>query len=65
MSFSKYEKRGAYHWEQIGKHPIKANAFVKARYHMCIDLLKRHKPPQINTSVLDLGCGDGALTWML
>ena len=58
-------KRGAYHWEQIGKHPLKANAFVKARYQLCIDLLKRHQPPHNNQSVLDLGCGDGALTWML
>ena len=44
---------------------MKANAFVKARYKLCIDLLKRHQPPHNNQSVLDLGCGDGALTWML
>ena len=65
MGFSKYQKRGAYHWEQIGHHPIKANAFVKARYETCISLLKKHKITDKHSTCLDIGCGDGALTYLL
>jgi len=61
--FSKYQKRGAYHWNQIGNHPIKSNAFVKARYNKCVDLLKGHV--ETTSKILDLGCGDGVLSYLL
>jgi ubiquinone biosynthesis O-methyltransferase len=61
--FSKYQKRGAYHWGQIGNHPMKSNAFVKARYGKCVNLLRGSI--KNSSKVLDLGCGDGALTYLL
>lgn len=45
-------------------HPIRSNAFVKARYLKCIQLMKE----VINLKgkkVLDLGCGDGVLSYLL
>jgi 2-polyprenyl-3-methyl-5-hydroxy-6-metoxy-1,4-benzoquinol methylase len=60
--FTKYRTRGAYHFEQIGLNIFKANSFVKQRYINCIKLLKKNKN---NGKILDLGCGDGALTYML
>lgn len=63
MPFSKYLKRGAYHWRQIGFHPVKSNAFVKARYGICVTKALHHFAD--SNYVLDLGCGDGVLTWLL
>jgi len=66
IEFMKYKLRGAYHWEQISRHPYKANAFVKARYEKCIELIKKQYPNGIdNKSGLDLGCGDGVLSFLL
>ena len=60
--FKKYQSRSAgYHWDQISKHPIKRNAFVLARYKNVISLLGKTK----NEAVLDLGCGDGVLSYLL
>lgn len=63
MYFSKYEKRGAYHWPMISNKPTVMNAYVKARYNMCIQLIERSSLNVKN--VLDLGCGDGALSYLL
>lgn len=66
VEFEKYSTRGAYHWEQISKHPMKSNAFVKGRYEFCLDLLKDASSKSIKgESILDIGCGDGALTYLI
>lgn len=65
MEFGKYQKKGAYHWIDIGPHPIKSNPCVKARYRKCIDLLRGRLSPNKTFRILDLGCGDGALTYLL
>lgn len=65
MEFEKYSKKGAYHWIDIGRSPRMSNAFVRARYQICINLLRSHLKPNKKIKVLDLGCGDGALTYLL
>jgi len=62
--FRKYELKGAYHWIDIGRNPMKANSFVRARYNKCVELLTRHCGKQ-RGRVLDLGCGDAALSYIL
>lgn len=66
IEFTKYKTRGAgYHWEQNSSHPRKMNAFVKARYQKCIQLLKDRIGSFKGKRVVDLGCGDGVLTYEL
>ncbi|MEM4326169.1 MAG: class I SAM-dependent methyltransferase [Candidatus Pacearchaeota archaeon] len=64
IEFKKYEERGAYHWDQISKNPFKSNAFVKGRYLKCIELLENVCRLK-NKKILDYGCGDGALAYLL
>lgn len=72
IQFKKYTKRGAdYHYLQINKAKIKQfNAFTEARYMKHIDLILKHlnnvgfgKKSLIN--VVDIGCGDGVLLYLL
>ncbi|MCO4782083.1 MAG: class I SAM-dependent methyltransferase [Candidatus Cloacimonetes bacterium] len=66
IDFNKYKTRGAgYHWDQISSHPIKMNAFVKARYKKCIKLLLSELHDVSGKKILDFGCGDGVLTYEL
>lgn len=56
-TFDKYQKRGAYHWEQVNpKNIFRYNAFVKARYDQVVSLI-----PKKSKRILDVGCGDGVL----
>lgn len=65
IEFEKYRTRGAYHWQQISLHPTRSNAFVKARYVHCLALLSGAVGGLQGKRVLDVGCGDGVLTWRL
>jgi len=66
ITFGKYKTRGAgYHWVQNSMHPTKMNAFVKARYQKCIALLENKMVFFTDKKILDLGCGDGVLTFEL
>jgi len=65
IEFIKYKNRGAYHWDQVSSDPLKGNAFVKARYQKCIQLLENEINDLRQKKVLDYGCGDGVLTYML
>jgi ubiquinone/menaquinone biosynthesis C-methylase UbiE len=58
--FGKYERFGAYHWREIGLLPTRHNAILTARYGVLLDALDL--PAQ---RVLDIGCGDGTLTFQL
>jgi ubiquinone biosynthesis O-methyltransferase len=64
IEFKKYKTRGAYHWEQISLHPTKRNAFVLGRYRNVISLLKKLGSLKAK-KILDVGCGDGVLSYML
>lgn len=66
IEFLKYKTRGAYHWEQISKHPIKRNAFVLGRYMNAIALLKKGLGSGLaGKRILDVGCGDGVLSYLI
>ena len=62
--FHKYKKRGAYHWEQIGFNIFKRNTFVLGRYHNMISLAKNEINDLKDKQVLDVGCGDGVLSYL-
>lgn len=64
IEFLKYKMKGAYHWDQISVNPMKRNPFVLARYENVIALLKRSCDLK-QSKVLDVGCGDGVLTYLL
>jgi 2-polyprenyl-3-methyl-5-hydroxy-6-metoxy-1,4-benzoquinol methylase len=65
IDFEKYRTRGAYHWQQVSLHPSRSNAIAKARYRKCVELLHGSMGRMVGSVVLDMGCGDGVLAWML
>lgn len=58
--FGKYERFGAYHWREIQPLPTRHNAVLTARYRVLLDTMDSHAQ-----RVLDIGCGDGTLTFRL
>ncbi len=66
IEFTKYKTCGAgYHWDEISSHPRKMNAFLKARYQKCMQLLIDRIGSLERKRVVDLGCGDGVLMYEL
>jgi len=72
IRFKKYEMRGAdYHWRQISKRNILGyNAFVHARYMIVVDQVNKifhkcRKNTEGSIRILDMGCGDGVLLYLL
>jgi len=62
IKFDKYKKRGSMHWrEMTSRDPRVFNAFQQARYEWVIKIAGDFK----NKKVLDLGCGDGCLVYLL
>ena len=62
--FNKYQEHGAYHWEDIKKNTIK-NLISRS-----VPTLTRYKKilnavPKRALRIVDIGCGDGALTYLL
>jgi len=70
IQFEKYKKRGAnYHYRQIDKWNFhEFNSFVQARYEKHIQLISKYfnsnntKEP---LKILDVGCGEGVLLYLL
>lgn len=72
IEFKKYKTRGAdYHWRQVSKkNLLKYNAFVHARYMIIVDHVKtiidkHYKNTEEKLKILDMGCGDGVLLYLL
>jgi len=69
--FNKYEIRGEdYHYKQINKNnPFTFNAYVYARYIRQVFLLKKNLKNKDcenqSLNLLDMGCGDGVLTFLI
>jgi ubiquinone/menaquinone biosynthesis C-methylase UbiE len=62
MSFTKYEQRGAYHWVELAhRFPHRYSSRLHAQYGWFVDQAKRLQP----TLVVDVGCGDAALTHLV
>lgn len=60
--FDKYTKRGSVHWKEIMSKDIRVfNSYHKARYGWILKTAGDIK----GKKVLDLGCGDGVLTYFL
>ncbi len=61
IEFSRYESRGAYHWEQISCSIRRHNAFVNARYEAVLSALGEVG----GQLLLDIGGGDGVLSYLI
>jgi 2-polyprenyl-3-methyl-5-hydroxy-6-metoxy-1,4-benzoquinol methylase len=67
IKFSKYQTRGSdYHYRQISKTSFKLyNAYNAARYQIVIQHVLANINPNNPLTILDLGCGDGVLLFLL
>jgi 2-polyprenyl-3-methyl-5-hydroxy-6-metoxy-1,4-benzoquinol methylase len=62
VSFTKYETRGAYHWAELAHRlPHSYSARLHAQYGWFVDEARKRRPEL----VVDVGCGDAALTHLL
>ena len=62
MSFTKYEERGAYHWQELANRtPRTYSARLNALYAWFCGQAARLDPEL----VVDVGCGDAALTHLI
>ncbi len=62
ITFKKYQTRNpSYHWQQIKSNLFKFNAYVDARYQQVLN----HIPQATNLKILDIGCGDGVLLYLI
>jgi len=63
IKFQKYDtKRPGYHWKLISKSIWRRNIFVMGRYEVILNLIGKEIR---NKMVLDVGCGDGVLSYLL
>lgn len=58
VEFDKYDKFGAYHWENISNDLKKHQLHENQQYRLIVDLTAKGK-------ILDVGCGDGVLSHLL
>lgn len=61
-TFNKYKTRGSMHWQEMrSRDPRRFNAYQQGRYGW---IIKRAGDLQ-GKSILDLGCGDGSLSYLM
>jgi 2-polyprenyl-3-methyl-5-hydroxy-6-metoxy-1,4-benzoquinol methylase len=71
IKFNKYEKLGRdYHYKEVSKrYPTRYNPFVSARYINNVTIIKKalsqKTTPSKTLKIVDIGCGDGLLLYML
>lgn len=53
--FAKYRQRGAYHWRELSCHPLHGWPYTRSRVEWVVRQCAE------STTVLEIGCGDGAL----
>lgn len=62
----RYKELGAYHWNLNSSHLLRGNAFVRARYENILKLVEMFSEEDLaGKRVLDHGCGDGVLSYLL
>lgn len=64
IEFDKYNRKGAYHWDEYFGGLRRMNAYTRARYDIVCECA-REAGAASHTRLLDLGCGDGALAGVL
>ena len=62
--FDKYDRKGAYHWDDYYGGLLRMNAYTRARYDIVCECVHDAALPR-EGRILDMGCGDGALTGVL
>jgi 2-polyprenyl-3-methyl-5-hydroxy-6-metoxy-1,4-benzoquinol methylase len=62
MAFTKYEQRGAYHWSELA---ARGPATYSARLHALYGWFRAEAGRRDPDLVIDVGCGDAALTHIL
>lgn len=62
--FNKYERKGAYHWDDYFGGLRRMNAYTRARYDLVLECARAAKLPA-DARILEVGCGDGALSGVL
>jgi len=60
VHFTKYRKYGPYHWSAFSLDFRHRDLFTLARYRLILDCAQIQGP----CSIVDMGCGDGALTFL-
>lgn len=61
MAFNKYKMYGPYHWAVFAHDPRHHDLFTYTRYHAVLD----NAAIKDGMNILDMGCGDGALTFLV
>jgi 2-polyprenyl-3-methyl-5-hydroxy-6-metoxy-1,4-benzoquinol methylase len=61
MAFNKYKEYGPYHWAVFAHDPRRHDLFTYTRYHAVLD----NAAIMNGMNILDMGCGDGALTFLI
>lgn len=62
--FDKYDRKGAYHWSDYFGSLGRMNAYTRARYDIVLACVRAANIPR-SGRLLEVGCGDGALTGVL
>jgi SAM-dependent methyltransferase len=64
IAFEKYRKRGAYHWQNYFGGLFSIDSFLRGRYDQVISFL-RDAGVARTSRLLEVGCGDGALSGLI
>ncbi len=62
--FKKYDVKGDYHWKSLSANPFARNLYLKGRYGNILKLLN-HLNLGYLQKLVDIGCGDGALSHLM